>query len=47
VVYERVAADLGVTTMTVGLWRKRFVGARCDGLVDGARGATEDRVGAL
>ena len=37
VVYERVAADLGVTTMTVGLWRKRFARARCDGLVDGSR----------
>jgi transposase len=37
VVYERVAADLGVTTMTVGAWRKRFAGARCAGLVDGAR----------
>ena len=24
VVYERVAAELGVTTMTVGKWRKRF-----------------------
>jgi transposase len=36
-VYERVAAELGVTTMTVGLWRKRFAAARCDGLVDGAR----------
>jgi transposase len=36
-VYERVAADLGVTTMTVGLWRKRFARARCDGLVDGSR----------
>ena len=37
VVYERVAAELGVTTMTVGKWRKRFAQARCDGLVDGAR----------
>jgi transposase len=37
VVYERVAADLGVTTMTVGKWRKRFSHDRCDGLVDGAR----------
>jgi transposase len=37
VVYERVAADLGVTTMTVGKWRKRFSQARCDGLSDGLR----------
>ena len=37
VVYKRVAAELGVTTMTVGLWRKRFARARCDGLVDVAR----------
>jgi transposase-like protein len=37
VVYERVAADLGVTTMTVGKWRKRFAQARCDGLTDGLR----------
>jgi transposase len=37
VVYQRVAADLGVTTMTVGAWRRRFAGARCDGLVDGRR----------
>lgn len=36
-VYERLAADLGVTTMTVGAWRKRFTQARCDGLVDGHR----------
>ena len=34
-VYERVAAELGVTTMTVGKWRKRFGRARCDGLTDG------------
>ena len=37
VVYERLAAELGVTTMTVGAWRKRFARARCDGLVDGRR----------
>src|SRR6266536_3144901 len=34
---ERVAAELGVTPMTVGKWRKRFAGARLDGLADGAR----------
>ena len=37
VVYERLAAELGVTTMTVGAWRKRFARARCDGLTDGRR----------
>src|SRR4051794_19442297 len=37
VVYERLAAELGVTTMTVGAWRKRFARARCDGLADGQR----------
>ena len=37
VVYERVAAELGVTTMTVGKWRKRFALDRCEGLSDGAR----------
>jgi transposase len=37
VVYEGLAAELGVTTMTVGLWRKRFARARCDGLTDGSR----------
>jgi transposase len=36
-VYQRIADELGVTTMTVGAWRKRFAGSRCDGLVDGAR----------
>ena len=36
-VSERVAADLGVTAMTVGKWRKRFIAARLDGLADGAR----------
>src|SRR6266516_4562110 len=37
VVYQRVAAGLGVTEMTVGKWRKRFAGARLGGLCDGAR----------
>jgi transposase len=37
VVYERVAADPGVTRMTVGKWRERFGQDRCDGLVDGVR----------
>src|ERR671920_821145 len=37
VVYERLASELGVTTMTVGAWRKRFAQARCAGLVDGRR----------
>jgi transposase len=37
VVYERVAADLGVTAMTVGKWRKRFIDARLEGLADGER----------
>lgn len=37
VVYEHIAADLGVTTMTVGKWRKRFVRARLVGLADDPR----------
>jgi transposase len=37
VVYERVAADLGVTTMTVAKWRDRFADLRLDGLADGPR----------
>src|SRR4051794_22231041 len=37
VVYERLAAELDVTTMTVSAWRKRFARARCDGLTDGRR----------
>ena len=31
VVYERLASELGVTTMTVGAWRKRFARARVPG----------------
>jgi transposase-like protein/transposase len=37
VVYERVAAELGVTTMTVSKWRRRFAKERLDGLADGER----------
>jgi len=37
VVYEQVAADLGVSRVTVHLWRRRFVEAGVDGLVDVAR----------
>jgi transposase len=37
VVYERLAAELGVTVMTVGTWRKRFARERCAGLADGRR----------
>ena len=36
-VSERIASELGVTTMTVGSWRKRFALARLEGLADGAR----------
>src|ERR1700694_668763 len=37
VVYAQVAADLGVTTMTVSKWRTRFSESRLAGLVDGER----------
>ncbi|HCT78888.1 MAG TPA: IS630 family transposase [Micromonosporaceae bacterium] len=37
VVYERVAAELGVTTMTVGKWRQRFGEAGLAGLADSER----------
>ncbi len=37
VVYERLAADLGVSAMTVGKWRKRFAESRLDGLRDARR----------
>jgi len=36
-VNEQVAAEVGVTTATVGKWRKRFIEARLEGLADGAR----------
>jgi transposase len=38
VVYEQLAVNLGVTTMTVGKWRKRFAQAGLAGLADGERG---------
>ncbi len=38
VVYARLAADLGVSAMTVIKWRKRFAVSRLDGLRDGERG---------
>jgi transposase-like protein/transposase len=37
VTYERVAAEFGVTKMTVGKWRKRFAEDRLDGLADEER----------
>jgi transposase len=36
-VNERVAAELGVTTVTVGKWRRRFAEAGLAGLADGER----------
>jgi transposase len=36
-VYEQLAADLGVTALTVARWRRRFLEARLDGLSDGER----------
>src|SRR5256885_8123143 len=37
VVYEQVAADLGVSRVTVHAWRRRFTEAGLDGLADGER----------
>src|SRR5258707_14826393 len=37
VVYEQVAADLGVSRVTVHTWRRRFTEAGLDGLADGER----------
>lgn len=37
VVYERLAAELGVTAMTVAKWRRRFAEGRLAGLADKAR----------
>src|SRR4051794_18046113 len=37
VVYERLAAELGVTAMTVGKWRRRFAADGLAGLADGER----------
>jgi transposase-like protein/transposase len=37
VVYERVAADLGVSRVTVHTWRRRFAEAGLDGLADRPR----------
>jgi transposase-like protein/transposase len=37
VAYERLAADLGVSRVTVHTWRRRFAGARLEGLADGER----------
>ena len=40
-----VARDLGTTRETVGKWRRRFVQAGCDGLLDAPRPGAPRRVG--
>ena len=45
-VSARVAADLGVTVVTVGKWRKRFEVAGVDGLIDSPAGTAEGGAGA-
>ena len=40
-----VARDLGTTRETVGKWRRRFVQAGCDGLLDAPRPGAPRRIG--
>ena len=40
-----VAERLGTTRVTVGKWRRRFVAAGCDGLLDGPRSGAPRRIG--
>ena len=40
-----VAERLGTTRITVGKWRRRFVAAGCDGLLDGPRSGAPRRIG--
>ncbi len=40
-----VARDLGTTRETVGKWRRRFVQAGCDGLLDAPRSGAPRRIG--
>ena len=41
-----MARDLGTTRETVGKWRRRFVQAGCDGLLDAPRPGAPRRIGA-
>ena len=40
-----MARDLGTTRETVGKWRRRFVQAGCDGLLDAPRPGAPRRIG--
>ena len=40
-----VAERLGTTRVTVGKWRRRFVAAGCDNLLDGPRSGAPRRIG--